>query len=50
MDTPCWIQVKLHRGLQILDEIFREVKCRQDAQQSPPLQQPLNLEIPGNGS
>jgi len=47
VDTPCWIQVQLHRGLQVLDEILREVKGRQDAQQkhSPPeFEQPLSIE------
>ena len=52
VDTPCWIQVQLHRGLQVLDEILREVKSRQDAQQqhSPPSQQPLNLEMAASAS
>ena len=47
VDTPCWIQVQLHRGLQVLDEILREVKGRQDAQtkHSPPeFEQPLSIE------
>ena len=44
--------MQLHRGLQVLDEILREVKSRQDAQQqhSPPSQQPLNLEMAASAS
>ena len=31
-DCPCWIQVQLHRGLQVLDEILIKSKRLQDAQ------------------
>jgi len=29
MDTPCWIQIQLHRGLQVLDELLQS-KCMQE--------------------
>ena len=32
IDCPCWIQVQLHRGLQVLDEILIQSKRIQDAQ------------------
>ena len=31
-DCPCWIQVQLHRGLQVLDEILIQSKRLLDAQ------------------
>ena len=30
-ETPCWVQVQLHRGLQILDELLKAKNAREMA-------------------
>lgn len=49
VETPCWIQVQLHRGLQVLDEILLQNKTVQESPKQNPTTSPRHEPVEASG-